>query len=927
VSTQLQKLDPRYTVSLVGFDNFGAAAAISDATASGFTVTGVFRDAADFAVLMLYDADDFWGHPRLKYLPDFDLSGQTLSFDVTYTGLQPIDSAKFPTIDWAYLDVIKPDGTTAQVTLFANATQAGGSYLAADAVVTVTAAPAVAFDRVTLWYENFAFDYVATGGETAATVASALAAQINSASWGGGQAITATAVGGQITVSAAKPGVDGNMITLYAQSKTATLTLSPDVIPLSGGSSSATWNISLNFTALGIDSVRQMWLTLAPPLQDAAAYTGNEWSAVFTNWAVTDTNGNRPLKVAGPGSVRIEETDAWCAFQGSWATVSGFYSKAFAQGSSTIGDSVTVNYWCQSAHNLYLGTGLFTDRGVFGVSVDGAPETTIDTYLNTTSEVVARRLIQADVPAGHHTVKLTVETADLASSGNLCVFDFLEAAVLSDVPDAPGPWTNRMPAVDYDTDHGYRLPPARVMWMLTQLGFQGEIDLYIGVFWWMQKTRSGGSVPSLTIDFSQTTYSAGGGFGDGDQVFLEISTATYGKTVFPADDAASIAAHFCYFINEIAAGVWASVSGTVLTITLRAVGPAYNFTFNAYKQTTIPSTVPLTYSGSLEGGTLSTWVINTTETPPLNVAVRTWLADFYAQAQAAGVNVATAYSMELCYPPDAWVSQFPDGSLVQTATGFGTVNSSQCFPDPANASGFLAYQQAVFTATAQLMSAAGVPIILQCGEFLWWYFADAFGMAYYDAVTSAAATASLGRALHVFLTPNDDPSVNGYADANFLRNRLRDHVAAIVSAVQGVYPSAQFEVLYPYDVNYPAPSGAFGVGGALNNYVNTPPEWQHPGTLQRIKIEALDRGTSSRNLDLAKTAIQLATVTWSWPAAAARYLYPVDNGGCPWEREQLAAEAQGLAGLTPFALDHVSLFGWPVADPVIEPEAQIFVAT
>ena len=74
----------------------------------------MFRDAADFAVLILYDADNFYEHPRLKYLPDTDFSGLTLTFDVHYTGLMPLDSPKYPTIDWPYLDVIRPDGDDRQ---------------------------------------------------------------------------------------------------------------------------------------------------------------------------------------------------------------------------------------------------------------------------------------------------------------------------------------------------------------------------------------------------------------------------------------------------------------------------------------------------------------------------------------------------------------------------------------------------------------------------------------------------------------------------------------------------------------------------------------------------------------------------------------------------------------------------------------------
>lgn len=907
--TSLQKLDPRYTVSLRGVDSFGAMAAITGVSASGFNVTGVFRDAADFAVVVLYDADDFFGHPRIKYLPDFDLSGLVLSFDLTYSGLQPIDSAKFPTIDWPYLDVAKADGTTAQISLFQNATLAGGTYGAASQVFTIAAAPAVAFDRVTLWFGNFAFDFNAVGGETADVVATAIAALINAVDWAGSQAISATASGPDITITAQKPGSDGNMIGLYAQSKTGTLTISPAAAQLGGGSSDATWNVRLDFTALGIDQVRQMWITLAPPLANGAAYAGNEWSATISNWNVS--GGNRALQVAGPGSVRIEETDSWCSFTGSsWGSEAGFFSKGFAAQAVTAGDSVTVRYVCQSTHDLFLGTSLYSDRGKWSVSLDGDVQTILDTRLAVDSAVNTRRLLRAGVTSGAHTVVLT------CSGGGPVYFDFLEAAVRSDVPDPPGPWVNVAPAVDYDTAHGYQLPPGRLVWMLQQLGYAGEIDFYIGVFWWMQKMRSGGTTPGLMVDFSQTTYSDGTGFFDGDQIFVNIGGALFGKSFGPFDTASSIAQHFAYFINETAAGVWAQAVDSILTVTLRAAGSAYNFSFAAYVNT--PAT-PLTFTGALSGAVASDWVIDPSQAQSLNVAVRAWMSDFYSLCAAAGLGVCSAYSMELVEPPDAWVAQYPDGTLVTTDTGFASLSSSQCVPMNPD---FLTYQQGVYVATAAIMQAAGLPVILQFGEFLWWYFANASGMAYYDATTKAAALVALNRPLHIYLTPNDNPSIIGFADADFLRNRLRDHVAAIAAFVKSSFPSAQCEVLYPYDVNYPKPAGVDGVGGQLNYYVNTPPEWMRPGTLDRIKVEALDRGASSRNLDLAIEAMKLA-LGWNWSPGLVRYLMPIFNGGCPWEREYLAQQGLSLAGLTLFAMDHQCLFGWELGTPLIAPTAQL----
>ena len=923
--TQLQKLDPRYTVHLRGVDDFGAMAAITGASADGFTVTGVFRDAADFAVLYVYDADDYFGHPFLKYLPDFDLSGLVLSFDLSYSpGLQPIDSDFFPTIDWPYLDAILSDETSAQISLFANATQVSGNYTAAQTVLEITTptGACVEYDRVTIWYQNYAYDFNAVGGETAAQVASTIAGYINATDWAGAHAITAVANGSNITVSSEKAGTDGNFITLYTQTYSpGTLSISPAVAPLTGGSSAATWNIVLNFSELGLASVRQLWLTFAPALAVGAAYETTEWTAVFSSWSLVNPgNGTPALQVAGPGSVRVEENNPWCTLAGGWSLqASDSFSKGFAQASFTEGDSATVKYHCQSVHDLYVGLALYEGYGTFGVSLDGDARTLLSSAVDSSSQVFSRRLVRSGVAAGPHVVVLT------NTDGGTLVLDFIEAAVPSDVPDAPGPWTERSPALDYDTI-GYLLSPTRLLWLVTTLGYSvAELNLYMGVFWFYQKARSGGTVPSILIDFSQTTYSAGSGFGDGDNVYLDLGGEIFGKTIFPAEaaDVPLIAAHFCYYLNEVAAGVYATYSGTVLTVTLRAVGPSYSFSFAAYKNTTA---TPLAYAGSLEGGTLSAWVVDPTQSPVINVAAAAWMTDLFERCAAHNLNCVVSYSMELCFPPDAWVACFPDGTRVTTATGFGTISSSQCVPSNA---AFLAYQRSIYLNTAALLQAAGLPVILQCGEHLWWYFPGstapaAPGMAFYDAATAAAAIAALGRALHLFLTPNDDPSVNGYADANFLRGRLLAHEQAIVAAVKAAYPGALVELLYPYDVLYPLPAGAFNVGGRLNNYVSTPAQWQAPGAVfDRMKIEALDRDVSSFNVNLARIAMQLPVVIWSWPPGLVRYLIGVYVGGATWQRSLLAAESYGFAEEILFAIDQVCTMGLELGDPVIAPAAQL----
>ena len=196
-------------------------------------------------------------------------------------------------------------------------------------------------------------------------------------------------------------------------------------------------------------------------------------------------------------------------------------------------------------------------------------------------------------------------------------------------------------------------------------------------------------------------------------------------------------------------------------------------------------------------------------------------------------------------------------------------------------------------------------------------------MGYYDAETAAAAVTALGRALHTFLAPTDDPTVNSSADAIFLRDRLRDHVAAIGSYVQATYAAAKLEVLYPYDVNYPKVYGVNSLGGRLNAFVNLPVEWQTKAGsgLDRMKIEALDFGSGTHSLDLVKQAVELA-IGWGWPLADIRYLFPIFNGGCPLLYEQQIAQDASIPYLTPFAMDHVCLFGWDL-NLVVVPSAQV----
>ena len=1077
MSEQIFKLQPNRTMALRGFDALGASAAIHSANAAGFQVSGIFRDPADFAVAVLWDADNFYEHPRLKYLPDFNFSGAVLTFDVAYSaGLQPLDSPKYNWIDWATLDCIRPDGSTAQVRLWDNSMLESGSFTAATGVFTLTsgAGSIQSYDRLTLFYQNFAYDFIAppqtpsveyqffaggTGtshnitingrsythtesnpagessadqanalvalisagsgdpqvtasigslphavlltvkpdmaasvpvsgtGNVATTLgsttlegaAAALAQEINGTDWWTStptHALRANATGVAITITAARygivstngtavaltsgavftgilpgstmtidginysvasvnsptsltlassagtrtgrqyvadrGGVDGNMITLWALNKTSTLATTQPSLQLAGGSSAATWRCTLDFVGLGIDQLRQCWLTFAPALANSQSYAATEWNATFSNWTLADPNQVLKLSVAGPNSVRIEERSPACTYTGAWRTAvseTGFFSGGLARRagspSSVTNESVTVQYSCSKTHDLYIGTSLYTDRTTVTVALDGDSPTDLNCFLQTSDAVNTRRKVRSSVAAGTHSVTIRMKTA------GYFYFDFLEAAVASDIPALPPARSDVSPALDYSTDHSYKLPPARIMWIMDNLGFTAPVNQYMGVFWWNQRVNPTATFPSLTVTF-------GGTWAENDSITLNIGATPLTKKVFPVDTSATIAAHFAYYVNELFVGAWASANGSAVTITVRS--PAYSFT---YSQSFTSSNGTVTQSGSLSGGQVGTWAVDPSQSPAINRGAREWLADLYAECQRRNREIVTAGSMELVYPPAGFAALYPDGNPVMTAVGFANLTSTHC----AQNSAMRAYQQAMFDCITDLQNAAGFAPNIQFGEYVWWYFTNynavtnpAGGMAHWDAETAAAAQTALGRPLHRFLTPNDDPGVNSGADATFLRNRLRDHVAALVSHIKDRYSNARCEVLYPYDVNYPTPVG--GLGGALNQFINLPTEWTAKTTagFDRLKVEALAFGGTMRNLDMAKSAIEFA-IHQSWPLDSVRYLVPIFIQSSTWEKETAMALALKIPVVNLWAFDQMNIFGLKIAAPANQARA------
>ena len=746
-------------------------------------------------------------------------------------------------------------------------------------------------------------------------------------------ALTLTSGAGSDTGAAylsTRGGSDGNMHTVYAVAANSHANTSPASVKLSGANSDlAVWRITLDFSTLGLTSVRKAWMTFSPRLADSAAFAKIEWSAVFTNWTVSDSSpplGNRPLKVAGPGSVLVDSEKPWCAYTGGgWSKASSNISyHGYHHTTATTGNLVTVEYHCQYAHDLYLGNWLTQDSGILSVRLDGDSATDLDLYVPArTGEGVglpyfaARRKVRTAVAAGAHSLVLELKTTkNPASTGFNWIFDFVQAVVESDIQDPAETKTDVGFSLDLDTYHSVALPPARVIYGIDRSGLHGPINYFLGVLYAFARIRVGATFPSFTV-------TVGGTWVEGETATLTFGGVAASKVVVAGDTTSTIAAHFAYYINAVFTAIWASVSSNVVTITVRSPSDvvAWEMAETSASGTLTSSTGGS--SGTLGPGTAGIYEIDPAASPVLDRAARDWNADFYAQVAAKSWTATTALSVEFTNPPDyadasppgqIWSSRYLDNSEAEfeIVPGF---NAIHC----AFTADVLVYQKKVALELAAAQNTAGLTPDLQWGEFLWWYNQGTYaeGMALYDADTAAAAQTALGRPLYQFHTENDDPSVNAYADANFLRNRLRDHIAALRAHVVATYPTAKFQLLWAYNVNRPATEPD---PQRLNRYINLPAEFeQKAGSgLDEFRMEALNFGAFDHNLDRARRAFQYPYGTLAWAKADVSYNLPVMTPHGPWAREYLLARRESIARMVFWAKDHFDLRSEQLPLPVEE---------
>lgn len=962
----MKQLDTDF-ITLKGFDRRGCVASLNSFTSNSWKCTGEFNDSADFVVVDIYKALDEAGHIYTsKYLPSYDLSGVVLDFDLSGTGFQTPTSTKFESVPWGKVSYILKDGTTG--TFSFNITSVTGGTKASQ-VFTVTSPGPVAFDRVLLVYlGNVVFDYIVVAGDTTTTIAAALVTQINVST-----EIHATNVANVITLTSSVVGTDGNNIGIMELHKNANTTIVPSGNTyLTGGANPTSVHISLDFTTiLGADAaqVQEMWFTIAPQIKTNGAYTRTEFSYNITNWSVTNAHD---LEFLTDRSVTVDSLNQWCSYTGNWTKITGpgWYLNGIGKYSANNNDRLTIKYWCQNTHDLY-GAFLFgVGNGIVSVTLDGTPLSALSTNRNVSPPISGREKIASGVAAGSHTIEFVITTV-----GNGVTFDYLQAAVTSNTWHSYALDSTKGAADDWDTNATNGVSPLYNVNRYLAMGFGGRKDFYGGVFFAHRRIRKGGYFPTVTLQISGTL-STGTGFGDGDVFFITISGTSLGAAAYPADTISTLAQRIANGINGVFVAARAFTTGTPGEIKVQCVSPIYTFTFSKTSTTFAGATFTSSGSlATGNEGIWQIDAANTLTRGYLDyITDLDAICNSNAIALSIAYSQELLAPPDTNIAGGAWIQRFSNGAAVLTATGFGlwgsgiiqgiagitiqqighgyltgfqwhgaggstsyafyiTVVDADHFTYGTRIDGgtdvpaigdatfvdlqtsqcsFNSYVQTYMAAIYSATMAAAPNSALQFGEIGWWFFSNTISMSYYDVDLVADALIALGRALVLFVTPDDDPSVNGFADANYLRLVLSNYITGIIAAVGG---APVWEVLYPYDVNYQTQytnsTYPFNIGGRLNNYVNTPAIFlTDGGTIQSLLIEALAWGTSYAWMDGAKATIKLPFFSpWSWPTSKVRYLIPWQNYGCPWKRETLEASAYQTQ-VCYWAIDHIILMGW-----------------
>jgi hypothetical protein len=783
-----------------------------------------------------------------------------------------------------------------KVALKSHASPTGGQYVPPTVQFELQGTPA-AGDYIELAWLDQHFNCLVWAGDTPATALARLSATIADNQATG--LVSAAANGNRITLTyLGMPGHNGNRVGVYGTVHGAsTESWAPSSAVFSGGMSPERWKVELDFGDLHDElgrlvptsKVRKLRWTWAADLQPRN-FERSEFSVVVSNWTVSGSG--LQYQVAGAGSRRIEDDAPEVVYTGTWHEARGNYSGGSIRWTTAVGASLQCTYAGGAAHSLYLGTRKAESCGLVSVQVDANAAVSFD--LSLAAEDVLLRVPLGRQAAGQHTITLTRS----GTGESYLYFDFLEIAYpAADLPTFHTLATTTL-ATDWDTDHSIALAPERTAWLIHTLGFQGRANHYAGALWFYELCRPGHQYASGSITFTGSPE-----FGQPTQISLGPTLISHLNLI--GDTAASVAKCFELLVNAGSTGVWAQANGASLTITSRTMGTAGNGLVISANTSSGQFTAQPSNSALANGGDIGmsnsraehlsgagVWQTDLNSTPRVNRAARDWCRSFFVALKSCGIEVASAFSMELQHGDDsvaAGISQrYPNGDAVwlntpAVQTNFGPASS--------------AFWRQVYLDMAQVMIDAGVAPYLQFGEVQWWYFAAVSGMPFYDDYTRASFETSHGHVMAVIPNQNADPA--GFPqECVHLPQLIGVFTTTIMAFVRQSHPETRFEVLYPPDVN----------DTPLNRIVNFPASHWTPASLSCLKTENFTY-TGNRNLDKARESIVLP-MQFGFPRSQSSHLVGIGEHTTPWEKEQRMAQGEGVESVVLFALDQFCLLGY-----------------
>lgn len=906
MSERLEKLRPDRDLQCY-FERPSAIAAISNASPSGFIVSGTWRQQFDWAVVE-WNRDNVIEHPLFRNLPDGDLSGLRLSYCERRENCIPLDSTLYPTVDWPYLRIWAQDGGQERlyrVRIADHAVPVEGEYAPAEAEFTLSGAP-TAGDYVGLAWPGEHHTYQVSGGDTLESIAQAIVESVNAFS----TQVQAVRQGTQVRLiycagsegSENRTGSNGNRFGVYGYVSGAKTEQWVEWWKrFQGGTSPRVWRVDLDFSALyDIDgrqvpthAVRKMRWTYAADWL-AGQFERSEFRVQITNWTVTGTR--RSYQVAGPGSRRLEDDSPAIDYSGQWVEEEGNYSGGTIRKCSTPGAKVKAEFQTAEEVWLFAGSRITPDGALAELWVDGLQRGVYDCRRSGEDTLV--RIPLGSVSAGRH----EVEIRHGGEAGSVLWFDFLELAK----PSESLPVLRTHPvlalATDWDTDHSLAVAPERTAWMIYSLGFGGRVNHYVGAMWFYELERRDHAYASVALSFVGAPE---------PNTVAEIRVGRAGRPeaeevvlshlVHVGDTAETVARAFEIQINNGYTGIRAEVDGTTLRIISRSMG----VDGNAITVCASPSEgqFQIVASGpSLSGGADGIWCTDTGAAARLNRAARDWSEAFFRALKGYGLEVVAAFSMELQHGDPSVVAgiaqRYPSGNAVLLNTPALQTNFS-----PAST----AYWKEVYRQMAELMASAGVAPYLQFGEVQWWYFpSDGSGMPLWDEYTRTRFFERYGRPMRVAPNQYVDPSEYS-EEAALARDLIGEFTTSVTEHVRSSVPQAKFEVLYPTDVNETA----------FNGMMNFPVAQWTPDRLANLKTESFTY-TLGRDLTKSKTSLAFGA-NFGFRLKNRSHLVGLGGARTAWEKEARLAVEAGMESVVLFALDQMCLIGYrlPLRDGLV----------